>query len=341
VAAEGTFGPPSYFEAQVALSFLYFQRQQVDIAVIEVGLGGMLDATNVLEAAVAVLTNVGLDHTAILGDTVEAIARDKVGIIKPGQKVVSGVTQPSVREIVAERCRSQQAHLWQMGRDFFHSVQPDSSGFGVTTPTGHLSGLELGLKGDFQQANAACAVAAVQILPHFTVSAEAIRRGLRRAALPGRIELMQRTPAVILDGAHNREKMAASRQTIDHYFPYQRRIVVLSLKSDKNAGEVLPHVVTGAELVIVTEFAVDKGMWTPIPAAQLAQQAIGLAPATEIRQVTNPLAALQFALAEAGKDDLVWVTGSLYLVGNIREYWYPSAELIVQAEKGLSGALTR
>jgi dihydrofolate synthase/folylpolyglutamate synthase len=330
VAAEGDFGPPSYFEAQVALSFLYFQRQQVDVAVVEVGLGGSLDATNVLEAAVAVLTNVGLDHTAILGDTVEAIARDKAGIIKPGQQVICGAIQPSVREIVAERCRQQGASLWQMGGDF--TVWPTDNGFTVSTPAGDFPDLAVALPGDFQQANAACAVAAVQALPGFTVPIAAVRRGLRRANLPGRLELMQRTPPVILDGAHNPEKMAASRRAIDRDFPAQRRIVVLSLKSDKDAAEVLPHAVTGAEVVILTEFAVNQEMWRPTPAADLAPQVAVLAPAAVIRQIPEPLAALRYAWAEAGPDDLVWVTGSLYLVGNIREHWHPAAELIIRAE---------
>jgi dihydrofolate synthase/folylpolyglutamate synthase len=338
VARDGDFGPPSYFEAQVALAFLLFQREAVDVAVVEVGLGGTLDATNVLNSAVAVLTNVGLDHTNILGSTIEQIARDKSGIIKSGQTVVSGVRQDSGRQIVAERCKLENASLWQVDDKFTYTL-PNGSGFRLSGPTGTFENLHIGMPGDFQVANAACAVAAVQALPtEFTVSESAIRHGLMRARIPGRVEVVQREPMVILDGAHNPEKIHASRQALDKVFGDKRRIVVLSLKSDKAARDILAYILP-TDTLIITEFKVEKSLWSPITAGNLGGVVTSISPETRMRIIPDPIMAFNEALSEAGPDDLIWVTGSFYLVGNVRELWYPSPDLIAQAEAGLSGAL--
>jgi dihydrofolate synthase/folylpolyglutamate synthase len=338
VAHEGQFGPPSYFEAQVALTFLLFQREAIDVAVVEVGLGGTLDATNVLNSTIAVLTNVGLDHTAILGKTIEQIIRDKTGIIKPGQTVVSGVQQESGRQIVAERCDTHNARLLQMNDSFSYTL-PNGNGFNLSVPAQTYRNLELAMPGDFQVANAACAVAAVNALPGFRIPESAIRNGLMKARIPGRVEIVQREPLVILDGAHNPEKMHASRQAIDKHFADKRRIVVLSLKSDKAAEEILTNVMSDTDLLIITEFRVEKSLWQAMEAPRVAQLAATMAPELSIRVLPDPVLAFNEALSEAGADDLIWVTGSFYLVGNVREFWYPSPVLIAEAENGLSGAL--
>ncbi len=305
------FGRPSYFEAQVALSFLWFARQAVDVAVIEVGLGGRLDATNVVPAQVAVLTNVGLDHMAILGDTVEKIAADKTGIFKPGQIVVSGVTQASVRAIVAARCREVGAALrW------------------VTPPFS----AEPALLGPFQQQNAACAIAAARAFD-LRLGDAAVAEGLRRAWLPGRMEKVQDRPIVILDGAHNPDKMAAAAQAMDALYPEQRRVIVLGLKSDKAVDDVLPLALARAAALVATQFEV-KGLWSPIPAADLAAHAQALFPDLSVTVEPDPRQAARQALALAGPDDVVWVTGSLYLVGDVREEWVSAESLILQFEAG-------
>ena len=338
VARDGQFGPPSYFEAQVALGFLLFQRENVDVAVVEVGLGGTLDATNVLNSSVAVLTNFGLDHTAILGNSIEKIARDKSGIIKPGQTVVSGILQQNGQQIVAEQCQRSEATLWQVDRNFTYTL-PNGRGFNLSMPNQSFSDLYLGMPGDFQVANAACAVAAVQALPGFKISEQAVRNGLLQARIPGRVEIVQREPLIILDGAHNPEKMRASQQAIEQHFPDKRRIAVLALKSDKAAADVLRHVLPDTDLLFVTEFHIEKSLWSPMKAEALAQLATELRPDLEIVIAPDPVVAFNEALAQAGADDLIWVTGSFYLVGNVREFWYPSPALIDRAETGLSGAM--
>ena len=161
-----------------------------------------------------------------------------------------------------------------------------------------------------------------------------------KARIPGRVEIVQREPLVILDGAHNPEKMHATRQAIDKHFADKRRIVVLSLKSDKAAEDILTDVMSDTDLLIITEFRVEKSLWQAMDASRVGQLAATMAPETAtIRVSPDPILAFNDALSEAGPDDLIWVTGSFYLVGNVREFWYPSSILIAEAENGLSGAL--
>jgi dihydrofolate synthase / folylpolyglutamate synthase len=328
VARENVFGCPSFFEVKVALAFRLFQQEKIDVAVIEVGLGGTLDATNVLKSNVAVLTSVDLDHTEILGDTIELIAEDKAGIIKPNQIVVSGLTQPSTQAIVRQRCLEQESILWQLGETFNYQIEDSGESFQLTFPDTVYPGISLGMRGDFQKMNAACAVAAVHA---FTggVSQSTVRDGLKAAFLPGRMECIQQNPLVILDGAHNPGKISAAADTINKYYIDRRRIVVLALKSDKDYQNILPSALNNASILIATAF--KKGIWEPLSPDILAKEAAKIAPNLDIRIEPNPIEAISQALAIANPEDLIWVTGSLYLVGDIREYWYPADELIIQA----------
>lgn len=329
VARENPFGRPSYFEAQTALAFALFARKEVDVAVIEVGLGGALDATNVLRPQIAVLTNVGLDHTEILGNTIELIAQNKAGIIKPGQIVISGVTQPSTQEIVRERCAVQGATLWQLGSTFSLQTKNDET-FAVTFPDKTYDELRVDLHGKFQLTNAAYAIAAVHA---FTpgVAKSIVREGLLQAVIPGRLERVQENPTVILDGAHNPDKIRAAAEAIGKSYGERRRVVVLSLKSEKDYRNILPHVFKDTPVLIVTAFR-STALWDACEPEILAEVAAELAPGLDIRIAPDPIQALKLALALANPDDLIWVTGSLYLIGDIREYWFPSAELLLQAE---------
>jgi dihydrofolate synthase/folylpolyglutamate synthase len=329
VERENPFGRPSYFEAQVAMAFCLFQEQQVDAAVIEVGLGGTLDATNLVPARVAVLTSVGLDHTAVLGDTVEQIGRDKAGIIKPGQIVVSGVSQESVREIVAGRCAAQGATLWQRGAQFDAAEHPDG-GLSVALPGARYDGLRVGMPGAFQAANAACAVAAVHAFSG-GLDPRAVRAGLAQARVPGRMEVVQERPLVIIDGAHNPDKMRAAAAALQAAHGARRRVVVLALKSDKDYREVLGVALQGAAAAVLTRFHVS-GPWACFPPETLAEAARELFPGLPLQTSPEPLQAVELALQGAGPDDLVWITGSLYLLGNVRERWHPSERLILDAE---------
>jgi len=330
------YGSPSYFEVQTALAFMLFAHESVDFAVIEVGLGGARDATNVLPAEVAVLNNVGLDHTEILGDTVEAIVLDKRGIIKHKQQVVSGVTQPSVIQLVEEQCAEQDARLWLLGRDFSLCSLDDrlnQDAFSVRVGDVVYDQVHLKMEGDFQRVNAAVAVAAVLSLHDTVIPEQAIRGGLAKASIPGRVEQMQVQPLVLLDGAHNRDKIKGAVSVLQTQKRYSGRkvITILGVKAGKAATDIVRPIATLTDELIVTRFE-PKGLWTGIDPAILAQVARDVRPELPIEIVEPPLEALRVALEKADEQDMIWVTGSLYLVGDMREYWFPTHELLEELE---------
>ena len=328
------FGSPSYFEAQVALSFCLFAEEGVDAAVVEVGVGGSLDATNVLPATVAVLTNVGLDHTDILGDTVTKIGRDKSGIIKAGQLAISGCSQPSVKGVITRRAKQVGATVWQLGRDFHYDITAEGHGR-FRLPGAFYDEVAVGLPGDFQVQNGAVAAAALRAFERVTgwpVPEAAVRHGLTQAHIAGRVEIVQERPLVILDGAHNADKMrAVTHLMAQTKRPHGRVITVLGVKAGKATAEMLPMVAEISDEMVVTRF-IEKGLWKPIPPAKLGQELAQLRPNMPIHVVDEPLAAVAKAIQLARPEDTILVTGSLYLVGDARAHWFPPLQLLAEIE---------
>ena len=236
-------GQPSYFEIVTAMAFLYFKKQKVDIAVIEVGMGGRYDATNVIKSDVVVITNVWLDHTEILGTTVEKIAEDKVGIIKQGVKVVTAVKQPSVIKIIENTCKDKDASLSLISRSGlikYEAKKIDENGC-VFDYIGEKTyrDLRILLLGRHQVENAAIAIRAIEISRPPLIKEEDIRFGLRQSYIPGRLEIISRNPLVVLDGAHNVEKMKALVVTIKEIFPKKKVKAIIAIKSGKDAKGIL------------------------------------------------------------------------------------------------------
>lgn len=298
------FGKPSYFEVQFALSCLWFALENVDVAVVEVGLGGTLDATNVLPATVAVLTSIGLDHTEILGYTVEQIASDKAGIIKPGQTVISGVTQPGARGVIQVRCTTKEAKLIQYGFQFAQMPH-------------------------FAQRNAMLAQAAVDAFHPNGLQENPPPPELLELSLPGRMELIQQQPDIVLDGAHNPDKLEAAYKAMRAWYGDRPIIVVLAIKQGKDVMGMAEFISQWAYAVVCTEFT--SGMWQSTPVDELAMRLVDTRVATE----ADLRSAIDLAIELATLPDaVVWVTGSLYLVGEIRQQWYPNAQLLVSAENG-------
>jgi dihydrofolate synthase/folylpolyglutamate synthase len=331
VASTNPFGQPSYFEVQTAMSFCLFRQEQVDVAIIEVGLGGELDATNVLKSDVAVITNVGLDHTEILGNTVEEIAVDKSGIIKSGQIIISGVTQNTVREIIRKKTLKERATLWQIGTEISIVHKPNNV-IDVICPEVTYSNLRLGLYGDFQFTNAACAVAAVNAFAK-DIPVEAVTYGLSKAFIPGRFEVVQRHPLIVLDGAHNPDKMSALVRGLNESFSSKRKIFVLSIKDGKDYSDILRILLEGYPdaFVILTAFDI-KGLWAPVPPRLLADKISEMLPLLKVEIIENPMDALKHAIEVAGENDMIIATGSLYMIGDIRNLWYPVEKLLEGAE---------
>lgn len=319
---------PTWYEFTVALAFLHFRRVKVDIAVIEVGLGGTWDGTNVVQPLVAVLTNVGLDHTEILGDTVEKIAQDKAGIIKPSCIAITGATQPSVLEIIADRAQSVGAVLWRLDKEIIdYSYDDEDAGrvVRVYVPLARRGNVSapLHLLGDHQTTNAVLAIAAVIALTMygFQVSDQVISRTLPTVRIPGRLEVVAEQPTIVLDGAHNPDKMSALIAALREYFTYQRLIVVAAFTRRHDSAAMLALLAPVVDHLILTTFTMyaDFGPGQATPPEELAVQYADMHPRGTWSIEPDPLNAVATARTMAQAEDLICITGSLYLVGTVRE----------------------
>ena len=319
---------PTWFELTTAIAFQYFADQEVDFGVIEVGLGGSFDATNEIVPELSVLTNVGLDHTDVLGDTVEKIATDKVGIIKPGKPVVSGVWQPSVIEIVEAQCRRTRSDLIQVERDFCSSnisLTQHGGTFDFEFGAEKMSGLTISVLGKHQIKNAALACAAAVILRRsgYTLPESALRSGLNRTLIPGRMEILQSEPMLLLDGAHSSPKMQAFVEGIQDLFTSKLRIIgVLAFSTGHDLQATLSPLASILDTTILTEFnaETDYGNKRAQNPDEVSETLRTLNPAIHLFCESDPILALGLAQNMAGPDDLICVTGSIFLVGQIRHF---------------------
>jgi dihydrofolate synthase/folylpolyglutamate synthase len=315
---KSSFGKPTYFEILTAMTFLYFKQKDVDYAVIEVGMGGRFDGTNVVRSDVAVLTNVGLDHTEVLGSTVEEIAKDKVGIIKNGLKVVSGAKQPSVIDII--KAKSQNAKISLLGKDFSYRVKKLDIHGSIFDFHGDsiLKNLKITMLGRHQIENACLAIRVIELI-NAIITREDIKKGLLAAYIPARLEVVSKRPLVILDGAHNEDKMEAVASAMDAIFPQKRIIAIVAIKKDKDAKAILQKLAKVADVFIFTQFTItyDLGKIMSFPCKNLGEFVRKIDPKKEIIIERQPKAAIKKAYKIVGDDGLILITGSLYLVGQI------------------------
>jgi dihydrofolate synthase/folylpolyglutamate synthase len=314
----------TYFEAITALAFLYFAQQGVDLAALEVGLGGRLDATNVVRPQVAVITSLSLDHTALLGDTVAQIAREKAGIIKEGMPVVSAPQPPEALAVIEEVCREKGARLTVVGRDWTWEAGEASlegQGFKVQTSNFKVQRLWIPLLGRHELINATVAVAAIHLLGEqgIVVPPTAVAEGLRRVRWPGRMEILNKSPLLVVDGAHNGDSARRLAEALREVFTYRRLILVFGASADKDIVGMLRELLPWAKTLILTQARHPRAanpQW-------LREQALecGADPPGEIVVVVPVAAALDRALALAREDDLICFSGSLFVVAEARESW--------------------
>jgi dihydrofolate synthase/folylpolyglutamate synthase len=328
VAAVARRWRPTWYELTVALAFEHFRAENVGVAVVEVGLGGTYDATNVVQPAVAVLTNVGLDHIDILGDTVELIATDKVGILKPGAPTVSGATQESVRAIVQERANVVGSRLWLVGEQYSYDIAELSdrgARFSLRLPSRFLPNLEHSLLGAHQVANAATAVATCDALRDgdTLISEEAIREALRQATVPGRLEVLGGDPLLVLDGAHNPAKMEALGAALTDVYPGRAAVGVLAFKRGHDLPGTLKAIAPRLRAAVLTTFdaATDFGRGQAVDPAEIDAVLTALGVTLPRIVIRDPIQAVHTAYEWSGPGEIVCVTGSLYLVGVIRAHF--------------------
>jgi dihydrofolate synthase/folylpolyglutamate synthase len=320
------FSRPSYYETLLALAFLHFACEQVDIAVVEVGLGGTLDGTNVITPLVSVITNIGLDHTDVLGDTLEAIASDKVGIAKPGVPLVTAVEDPGAERVIRAGCAAvgapfvsvqsqidaiEERHEGQYGQSFVLGTQQARYRIGMP------------LLGDFQISNASTAVIAFEQLPALYRPAVAdVEAGFEGVHVPGRMEVFPGHPTVVFDIAHNADKAHSFAHALrGHFGADHRYCFVIAIGEGKDARELLASFADFQATFIFTTFTtVGRTAAKPQRLASIAQE-LGIWG----REIADPVDALSVARRNAAGSDIVVATGSTFVVAQLRAWWLENA----------------
>jgi dihydrofolate synthase/folylpolyglutamate synthase len=321
-------GGPTYFELTTAIALLHFAARGCDAVVLEVGLGGRLDSTNVCQSTVSVITSISFDHTKQLGTTLGEIAWEKAGIIKPGVPVVSGVTGHEPRLVIEQVAKERGSRLIQLGRDFdFDYRAPthlerepargeldfrrhDAAGTGV------WDDVQLGLVGRHQAANAATALAVVEELRRlgWNLSDAGVRRGLAEAAWPARIEVIARRPCVVLDAAHNIASVDALLATLDTSFAARRRMLVLASTQEKDVAGMVRLLLPKFDHVVLTRYTQNP---RGVPVEELAALAAET-PCTNWSVAADPAAAWDAIHRLAPTpDDLVCITGSFFIAAQM------------------------
>jgi dihydrofolate synthase/folylpolyglutamate synthase len=349
IESEGRFTHYITFEVATALALLYFARQHIDHAVLEVGLGGRLDATNVTSPLVSVITSIGFDHMEVLGNTLTSIATEKAGIIKPQGVVVTSAQAPEALLAIAAVAGRQQARLIRVGpgeedaarveveagrlpplsyRYTLEERTPTGQRFSVTTPQGVYEGLELPLLGQHQLENATAAIATLEALREKGVpwSEEALRNGLRAVHWSARIQVIGSHPLVVVDGAHTADSMQKLVETLRTTFRFRRLIMVFSTLRNKDLSGMV-RALAAVDAVVLTTVANPRSLRIEEMQACFAE----LAPHVPLHRAESGRQAMDLALQLAQSDDAVCAAGSLYLAGEVLRWSAARGNRVVAA----------
>jgi dihydrofolate synthase/folylpolyglutamate synthase len=336
--------PPTFFEFVTAMALIYFYRKKVDLAIMEVGLGGRLDATNIIHPLAAVITSISLEHQEYLGKTLSKITSEKAGIIKEQIPLITGVTQKKVRDILQKVCREKQAPMLLAGRDFrtrktgageFNFYRSE---FGVWSSEWKKKGSKrelipiskdenpqsairnpkyrISLLGDYQIRNAGLALAVIETLKdRFPAEEGEIRQGIGLVSWPGRLEVLSRDPLIVLDGAHNPGAMSALARSLPRVLSYERLHLIIGMMKDKDIEKTLKHILPLADRVYLTRAEYDRSAEPAalVPFVKGKNRFYHICP-------TIP-EALRKAREAAAPGDLILITGSLFVVGETRGWW--------------------
>ncbi len=315
VNEEATYGRLTTFEVLTALSFYYFKLKEVAFQVVEVGLGGRLDATNVVSPEVGVITSISLDHREVLGDSILEIAGEKAGIIKPKSTVVSSPQTDEVTQVIEETCTGLGVELVRVGRDVtWQSVGFDLGGQSLLVE-GRLGRYELTvpLLGEHQLENAATTVAVLEVLTEkgVGISKQNIANGLAKVSWPGRLEILHSRPLILVDGAHNPDSARKLRQAIKQYFKFERAYLIIGASLDKDIAGVASELAPLFSEVILTCSQHPRAVAPSLISSEFTKYGV------KTHLSRNVAEALSMALALAGDDDLVCAAGSLFVVAEV------------------------
>jgi dihydrofolate synthase / folylpolyglutamate synthase len=302
----------TFFEIVTVMAILYFSRRQVDLAVIEVGLGGRFDATNLVRSVVSVITTISKDHEAFLGSDIASIAREKGGIIKKEVPVVCGALPREAMKVINKIADANQTRIYRLDQDFTLNLKSGGA-FDYKGPKWNLSEVSVALHGAHQVRNAALAIAALELVSHqFPVNEEAIRSGLQNVSWPGRMELMLTHPTVIIDGAHNGEGIRVLVDELRALRNGRRIRMLFAVMEDKDHRFMLNALAEVVDEIVLTRVSQLERSADPV---QLAKEVSG-----KLRScvMSEPRLAVDFLLRSAASNDLIVITGSLYLLGEVR-----------------------
>jgi len=307
------YGELTTFEILTAMAFSYFRDQKVDFQVLEVGLGGRLDATNVVTPDVSVITSISMEHAEVLGNSLEMIAREKAGIIKPRGVVVSSPQHSQVASVISGVCREKEARLIVVGEDVtWRRLSSDIGGQSLDVGgRGASYELSIPLLGEHQLENAATAVAALEVLG---VGAADIVSGLGNVSWPGRLEVMRQEPIFLVDGAHNEDSARRLKDAIKRDLGFDRVILIIGVSSDKDMAAMVQQLATISSFVIATRSRHPRALDPAVLLGEFSKRGVS----GEIGE--SVASAAERALAMAQPDDLVCATGSLFVVAEAREY---------------------
>lgn len=329
---KATYGELTTFELLTALAFAYFKLKGVDFQVLEVGLGGKYDATNIIkQPEVCLITSISFDHTQVLGNTLTQIATEKAGIIKPGVTVVLSPQPEEVVRVIEEVCLNQRAELVMVGRD----VTWGSLGFDqqrqLLEVTGRLGSYKLSipLLGQYQLENAATAVAALEVLAAkgFNISRGSITKGLARVSWAGRFQILHHHPLLVVDGAHNPDSARKLRHSLEQYPDFERAILVIGISYDKDVDGIISELVPLFDTVIATRSRHPRAMAVERLRAALGRHGVEAQAAESVPQ------ALAMAMSTAEERDLVCVTGSLFVVAEAIEQVSSFKDVSIKIQK--------
>ncbi len=315
-----SFGPLTFFEVCTALAFVYFKRKQVDFVVLETGLGGRLDATNVVNPLICSITSLSYDHTQKLGNTLSEIAREKCGIIKKNSLVISAPQNDEAMQVIHEVVLAQEARLYTVGKDINFQILNTSLScqeFNFSSELGDLNNLKIKLLGPHQLINASVALGLLLGLEKYCgikIPEKAFQKGFLSASWPGRFEIISRTPLIVLDGAHNADSARVLKDTVRNYFSKHEIILILGVSKDKDIKGICSEVISLTKKIILTQVNNNRSI-SPNELLLFFEGLTSLKPqiASSVKE------ALKKAEDVSTPDSVILISGSLYLVAEARE----------------------
>jgi dihydrofolate synthase/folylpolyglutamate synthase len=316
IEAAGITPPFTFFDFTTAMALLYFSQKVVDLAILEVGLGGRLDSTNVVDPLLSIVTNVAKDHEDVLGKSILKIAGEKGGIIKKGRPFITAATQPQVLRLFSKICREKGAPYFRVGKDF-QDVRVGARDFHYEGLHRKLWGVTLNLSGPHQVINATTALGAMEVLEElgYTVSTQAMIEGLCVVEWPGRLEMVSSAPRVILDGAHNPAGALVVKESLEKEFRFRHLILLIGILKEKDIKGILHTLAPMAHHIILSRPHIERA--APVTSLRKALGQNG----KKAEIVEDLEEAIKKGLSMTGEEDLLCITGSLYMVGEAKAFF--------------------